>query len=73
MIHTQLPVYVVAAAGCHRNKLLRTIDMALLQEQESSAMEVIMSADYDMRMMVVRVPKEYDLVGACHCSVYIVN
>ena len=26
-------------------------------------MEVIMSADYDMRMMLVRVPKEYDLVS----------
>ena len=71
MLHVRTHKAAACLCGgcCHRNKLLRTIDMALLQEQESSAMEVIMSADYDMRMMVVRVPKEYDLVGACHCSV----
>lgn len=45
-----------------RGKPLRTIDLSMMSSRGMNSVEVGLSADNNLRMMVVKVPKEYDLV-----------
>lgn len=52
----------VSEASGRRPKLLRTIDLSLLKQNEQKSVDIILSADGQMTMMALQVPKEYDLV-----------
>ena len=41
-------------------KVVRTIDLSKLEKNEP--VTVMLSADVNMKLMLIRVPKEYDLV-----------
>lgn len=57
--------------------LLRTIDVALLQTGHGGTVGVLLSVDLNMKMMVVQVPKEYDLVNTidliCDPSLFLLS
>ena len=47
-----------------RKKLLRTVDLQLLSAKGSKTVNFVMTADKQMRMLAIKIPREYDLVGA---------
>ena len=48
-------------------KLVRTLDLSRLKIAES-VVELALTVDNEQRMIRIRVPKEYDLVGICVLS-----
>jgi len=43
-------------------KVMRTIDLSKLERTDNERVTVMLSADVEMKTLLIRVPKEYDLV-----------
>lgn len=50
-------------------KLLRTVDLKLIQCEKTFTVSTMLSSDHDRRMLLIRVPREYDIVSALASSI----
>jgi len=49
-------------------KVVRTLDLSKLEKTDDQRVSFMLSADVQMKLMLVRVPKEYDLVRSYYIS-----
>jgi len=47
---------------------VRTLDLSKLEKTDDQRVSFMLSADVQMKLMLVRVPKEYDLVRSYYIS-----